>query len=448
MTKRTRKILAYLLIGFFLMSAPLVVLYTMGFRYNRNKNKIEKTGILRVESRPSNADILLDERDTLRTTPASFFRLLPEDYRIRIEKSGFIPWEKTLTVHSEETTFAEVITLFQDVLPRLTIDGDINIMRFSPDKSRIAMLVDNNDWTELRLYTFADESVSLLARHVAGRYDDIEFSWSPQGEHLLFTGRDEDTPVALTYRITRGFETRDVADVLASPLLSARWSDTEEQILMMTRDGAFTQDLGDEDAEPALLSPFAHDVLISGTDMVLLRKTTKGVVLERAPLDDVTAGAEVKTFQTGTYSLQSVRGDHVIVNDESKQESYIVNMDGGAIDSLGDIPAVRWESATDAGRLLLCNDFEITIMDAETGSRTLITRLGTRIDACQWSPEHDHIITATEGRIQAIEIDDRGERNVIMLTNFPYVHDIEVIDETLWFSGGIGNQHGIFIRPL
>lgn len=448
MKKRTRKILVFLLIGFFLVSAPLVVLYTMGFRYNWNKNKIEKTGILRVESRPSNADIFLDGHETMRTTPTSFFRLLPEDYHVRIEKEGFLPWEKTLAVRSEKTTFAKVITLFQDVLPRLTIEGDIGMVRFSPDGSRIAMLVDNNDWTELRLSTIADGSVSLLARHIAGKYDDMELSWSPDGEYLLFTGSDEDDFAAFAYGMTRGYEPKGVTDSLESPLLSARWSDSDGRILMMTRVGAFIHDLTDEDTTPELLSPFAHDVLVSGAEMILLRKTTKGMVLERTPLDDATARIEVAMFPTGAYSLRSMHGSHVIIDDTGKRESYIVDMDSGSIGSLGDISSVRWENDASTGRLLLCNDFEISILDVDSGSKTLITRFGTRIDACQWSPEHDYIIAATDGHIQAIEIDDRDERNVITLTNFQVVRDIEIVDDTLWFSGGIGKQHGIFIRPL
>lgn len=448
MKKRIRKLLAYSLIGFFLVSAPLVMLYTMGFRYNRNKNKIEKTGILRVESRPSNADLSLDGRDTARKTPTSFFRLLPEDYRIRIWKEGFLPWEKTLSVRSEDTTFAEVITLFQDVLPRLMIEGEIDEIRFSPDRSRIAMLVDGSDWTELRIFTFADDSVSLLARHVAGRYDDIGLSWSPDSAYLLFTGSDDDIPVALTYAMRQVSEPKDLAATLRSPLLSARWADSGRRILIMTRDGTFIRNLTDEDAQDELLSPFARDVLVSEGNMVVLRKTTEGTVLERAPLDDPIAGIGVATFQTGTYVLQSVRDSHVVVDDESKRESYMVDMNSGSVVSLGSVSALQWESDTDPGRLLLCNDFEITVLDANTGLKTLITRFGTRIDACQWSPERDYIITATGGRIQAIEIDDRDERNVFTLTDFPNVRDVEVIDDTLWFSGSIGNQRGIFMRPL
>lgn len=448
MKKRTRKILVFLLIGFFLVSAPLVVLYTMGFRYNWSKNKIEKTGILRVESRPSNADIFLDGHETVRTTPTSFFRLLPEDYHIRIEKEGFLPWEKTLAVRSEKTTFAKVITLFQDVLPRLMIEGDIGMIRFSPDGSKIAILVSNNDWTELRLSALADGSVSLLARHVAGKYDDIDLSWSPDGKYLLFTGSDEDDFVAFTYSLTRRYGPKGITDSLGSPLLSARWSDSGGRILMVTRDGAFIHDLSGEDTVPELLSPFAYDVLVNGTEMVLLRKTTRGVILERTPLDDATAGTEVMMFPTGTYALRSVRDDHVIVDDKGTRESYIVSMESGSVGSLGDISSVQWESGVPTGRLLLCNDFEISVLDVATGSKTLITRFGTRIDVCTWSPKHDYIIAAIDGRIQAIEIDDRDERNVIILTTFPVVRDIEVIDEMLWFSGSIGNQHGIFIRPL
>jgi len=62
MTYRTR---IGILIGFiviFLITAPIVVLYTAGYRWNEKKVRLEKVGLIFLRSRPSGAQIFLDDK--------------------------------------------------------------------------------------------------------------------------------------------------------------------------------------------------------------------------------------------------------------------------------------------------------------------------------------------------------------------------------------------------
>ena len=96
----------------FLILAPIVILYTAGYRYNSKKQRVEKVGIIFVRSRPSGADIYLDGKKRTETTPARLRDLLPGDYDVKISKKGYSDWDKVLPVGSELTTFAESIALF------------------------------------------------------------------------------------------------------------------------------------------------------------------------------------------------------------------------------------------------------------------------------------------------------------------------------------------------
>jgi PEGA domain len=101
----------------FLILAPIVVLYTAGYRYNTKKMRVEKVGIIFVRSRPSGANIYLNGKKRTETTPARLRDLLPGDYDVKISKNGYSDWEKTLPVGSELTTFAESIALFKNSVP-------------------------------------------------------------------------------------------------------------------------------------------------------------------------------------------------------------------------------------------------------------------------------------------------------------------------------------------
>lgn len=117
MTYRTR---IGILIGFivlFLITTPLVILYTAGYRWNNKKDRLEKVGIIFLRSRPNNADIYLNGKLRKETTPARLRDLLSDTYQIRVSKNGYASWSKQLPVESARTTFAEGIILWKNAAP-------------------------------------------------------------------------------------------------------------------------------------------------------------------------------------------------------------------------------------------------------------------------------------------------------------------------------------------
>jgi len=111
-----------ILIGFivlFIVTTPLVVLYTAGYRWNGKKLQLEKVGIVFVRSKPGGADIYLNGTKRRETTPTRIRGLLPDTYEIRIAKVGFTGWGKNLSVESGLTTFAEGVILWKEALPKI-----------------------------------------------------------------------------------------------------------------------------------------------------------------------------------------------------------------------------------------------------------------------------------------------------------------------------------------
>jgi PEGA domain len=147
----------------FLILAPIVILYTAGFRYNSKKQRVEKVGIIFVRSRPSGADIYLDGKKRSETTPARLRNLLPGDYDVKISKNGYSDWEKTLPVGSELTTFAESVALFKNADPE-----EINS---TPTKALNA--------TELNTLNRVDQK-SFSAKNETARTDGFEI-WIDDG---------------------------------------------------------------------------------------------------------------------------------------------------------------------------------------------------------------------------------------------------------------------------
>ncbi len=100
-----RRALFFLFVGIFLISAPLVVLYTAGYRFNRTSNTVLQTGTLSLASIPRGADIFLHGQDVRDTTPTVLQRLPQGTHAVRIERNGYYPWERSVHVQSGATTY-------------------------------------------------------------------------------------------------------------------------------------------------------------------------------------------------------------------------------------------------------------------------------------------------------------------------------------------------------
>lgn len=109
-----RPMVFFLFAAGFLVSAPIVVLYTAGYRYHFGSGKIVQTGLMSVSSIPRGADIVMDGVLMSEKTPAAIDNIIPGMHEVRIEKNGYTTWQKTLDVYSKQTTFAREVVLFLD----------------------------------------------------------------------------------------------------------------------------------------------------------------------------------------------------------------------------------------------------------------------------------------------------------------------------------------------
>ncbi len=130
MTLRTRRIIYVGMILFFLILAPAVILYSLGYSYDWQKKALVKTGAFYFESEPSGAQIFINDKNYGKTNKFTK-RLLPKDYKVSIRKDGFFPWEKQLKIESQIVTEARNISLIPEnpnskiVLENLPLNFDL-----------------------------------------------------------------------------------------------------------------------------------------------------------------------------------------------------------------------------------------------------------------------------------------------------------------------------------
>lgn len=188
MSLRSRRIIYLTFILIFLLITPTIILYTAGYRYNFQKHRIQKTGILILKSRPEGAKIFLNNKLNQLTTPARIANLLPDDYLIKIEKDGFYSWQKTLPVQSRLTTFAENILLFKKTMPAQIVDGNIEFLSLAPNKQKLIYLQKQDTGQEIWLLDDKTSKKSLLYR--SSDNQTLKPEWNRDGRQILITVRD------------------------------------------------------------------------------------------------------------------------------------------------------------------------------------------------------------------------------------------------------------------
>lgn len=117
MTARIRQLIFLLFVVAFLATSSATLLYASGYRFNWENRSIVKTGILSITGRPREANVYMNNRLVASALPFRSIQLIPGSYQIRVEKDGYFTWEKNLTVHPRETTFATEITLWRKEKP-------------------------------------------------------------------------------------------------------------------------------------------------------------------------------------------------------------------------------------------------------------------------------------------------------------------------------------------
>jgi len=163
----------------FAIAAPLIVLYTTGYRYNFQKGRVEQVGVLFLNIKPKNAALFLN--GTVLSSdkrPLRLAELRPNFYQVRAEKDGFYSWEKNLEVKSKSSTLAFDIVLFKKSSPMIFSQNTADSFALSPRDKYMAY----SNQGKIYLKNIKDEKEKLIFETA---YLPTEFVWAKDESAFL-----------------------------------------------------------------------------------------------------------------------------------------------------------------------------------------------------------------------------------------------------------------------
>ena len=455
MTIRIRRILYLTFIGLFFVITPLLILYASGYRYNLKRNRIEKTGILIVDSLPRKAQVYIngmfeDE------TPARFPRLLPDTYTLELKRSGFHPWQQEVSIESSLTTFRNDIVLFRDSLPITIVQGRIAFLTLLPNREALLYSVMASSTQQLTIRDLSTNSATVIPTTVDQAITPTSLvGFSQSGSRaLLATNLDGFTHY--TVLDTATLETIDLFDITRLDFDTVKWDQASDTVLYgLRRSVLYRIDLEQKSAS-SIISAHITDFLGVGQTIYYVTKVGSesflNITQTQNPQEPI---QKIKIPSLSNYQLTQSADGQLVLLDTDQMDLFVVDQATLTAQSADISPLLSARAKNiafnrEGNGLLYYTDFELWVHSFETGEAQLINRVGQQITEALFYPDRPYIIYAQKGQIRAIEITDAPAKNDIVLTSIQRISDSVLSRDgsMLYFIGQVGNTEGIFSLQL
>jgi hypothetical protein len=167
-TRKWRLAFMISLIVIFLVSAPAIIFYTAGYRYDWDKGEVQKTGVISIKAQPKNAKVFLNGVKLDKELPMRLSNRAPGTYQLKISKQGYHTWQKNIEVNSKKTTYVNYIQLLKNTLP-IKLDLNLNFdkikqVKISPHHPYIIAVIKEKNFYELKLIDLEQKEITNLAR--------------------------------------------------------------------------------------------------------------------------------------------------------------------------------------------------------------------------------------------------------------------------------------------
>ena len=183
MTKKTRLIILLVCVFSFLIISPVLVLYSMGYRFDFEKMKITLTGGIYVRTFPTADQIIIDnnisQKPGLFSNNSIFVQsLLPDEHTVLAQKDGYYDYFKTIPVQEKEVTKLENILLIKKNI-QFGIITDKSLSPFN-NQEKFIIKINNlyySNAPENSTLTAVQKSTPVLKKIVAFALQNNNIIW-------------------------------------------------------------------------------------------------------------------------------------------------------------------------------------------------------------------------------------------------------------------------------
>ncbi len=435
MNKKVSNIIFGILLVSFLIIAPLVVFYSLGWRFDWQELKFVQTGLFYFKAQPKGLAIYVNNEFKDRTD--IFFgsslidNLIPGNYKIEIQKENYHNWSKNLEIKKGEATEASNITLipaeinFDELLENVEDffvsqsnnivivkegEKDWSLKLYDTKNNLKSHIIDKEDFSKSNIVFYDlkispnEEKVLLeLGLKEKVQYFLLDISQSPtiinrldfigSPEEIIFHPRDNNkiyiiqsvTEKSKTFKTLNEVEIKE-KEILAPLLKEVITCSIKSSIYCLNQEGYILESNGDEFKESNIISfpikeEIKYQLIVFNSNFFLMEKDSLYF------LDEIT-----KSFKKLSDSIKGYR-----VSPDQKKLTYYTN---------NEIKVIYLEKQYEQPQ-------------KEKGGILFLTRFSEKINKVFWYNNH-YLIFDLGDKIKVSELDNRDKLNIVTLTESPH----------------------------
>jgi hypothetical protein len=439
MTLRFRRILYSTFIILFFLAAPPLVLYTAGFRYDFQYNRVVETGSLVVKSYPEDVTIVLDGVQYRETTPTIINTILPGKIKLLLNREGYFPVEKEIEIFPRVTTFEDTIRLFANIPPKTIIEG-VQQYWWNKNRDKLAYMTLDN---KLRLLNLLNNKDTLIAQFEKKPFQ--YFSWSPHSDNFIFArGTKQDAEYIIVD--AQAFERIiPLSNIIQTPLHKVSWDPVTSSALFALNDKN----------ELIRFNILIKTIRTVDTGQVLDYQVTNDRIIVLKQLDSSTAQliwftlSDTSTVHLLPEVVPSKQATIMPTNTVhialySSQAELLQIIDPSIKAPLREKTLLTIEEAMDVywsdnGETLVYSDgfglythsfvTPISITPIKTQPK-LVTRYSLPISTIALTQSGDHALYVVHNELRVIRLNSSGNpRSTTLVTDIGTIHDIQHLEQ-------------------
>lgn len=423
MNIKIRRFIALIFIVGFLVAAPILILYTAGYRYSWKKQEISKAGSLVLETEPRGADVYLNNAKLESTTPIRLTEVFPNDYKILIEKDGYYSWQKTLPVTAQNTTFAEDIILFKKSSEQQIENLNLpNIIELNNGQIFYEITSEEN-LQQIYCYNLSEEKNTLIYE-----YDSSVFSlkniWPDFSNNYVLLNLQEKNPKKKF--IVVNIKNPNQQFVLNQELKNSnfqqiRWDLQQDNVFyyfngsQIYRARIKETQITNELIKEFELTQKISDFIIFNDGLFYLENFNQKLFLKKTSLNEEQSQTVNDQIQlaNANYKFIDIIDNKLLLQNTDQNTMYFINLEiNNVLLELQNFNQYKYDVKNN--RLLAFNNSEILTIDMTSSllNPQTVWRVSQGISDAGWYTNPNYIYAVKDGRINLIELDERDITNI------------------------------------
>ncbi|MBI5729475.1 MAG: PEGA domain-containing protein [Candidatus Magasanikbacteria bacterium] len=231
-----RRAVLFLFIATFFIAAPLVVLYTTGYRYDFKNGLWRETGSLSVDVEPATARVSLDNLALPDVLPIRLKDIIPHKYNLKISAPGYYDWQKEIDIKNKQTTYIKEVVLLKKSQPREIVRGKVSALGVSHDGQYLLYSLNQDTHTPIFLRDTATGQNTIVADFPGPEPPQIV--WARKNNTAVIAAPQQ-APFTRLMVVTADnlTKTRDLTPVAGGPIAAFEWRDSVEAELYYSTPG-------------------------------------------------------------------------------------------------------------------------------------------------------------------------------------------------------------------